>query len=244
VFEASVTGSYQRGRHGYTNLFATRQNNGLGNCCNTAPVIPFGYANVLIGYDGLDTRYKALYFTLDKNYTKSSGWGLNIAYTLSKAEQNGGDLFSLDGVTPDRYGWRPKAGDERHRIVVSGMVDLPLGFRFSTLTTLSSGAGYQVTDATNGFDTGALRLTTAYPVKNCIKGLFAFCEVNVSLAKDVKIAGGNLEAAVDVLNLFNNKNFKDFDTFMSATDPLVPGLIGSNTLTLPRRIQFRLGYRF
>jgi len=31
---------------------------------------------------------------------------------------------------------------------------------------------------------------------------------------------------------------------MSATDPLVPGLIGSNTLTLPRRIQFRLGYRF
>ncbi|MDF2386459.1 TonB-dependent receptor [Nostoc ellipsosporum NOK] len=244
VFEASVTGSYQRGRHGYTNLFATRQNNGLGNCCNTAPVIPFGYANVLIGYDGLDTRYKALYFTLDKNYTKSSGWGLNIAYTLSKAEQNGGDLFSLDGVTPDRYGWRPKAGDERHRIVISGMVDLPLGFRFSTLTTLSSGAGYQVTDATNGFDTGALRLVTAYPVKNCIKGLFAFCEVNASLAKDVKIAGGNLEAAVDVLNLFNNKNFKDFDTFMSSTDPLVPGLIGANTITLPRRIQFRLGYRF
>jgi len=245
VFEAAITGSYQRGRNGYTNLFATRQNNGLGNCCNTAPVIPFGYANVIIGYDGLDTRYKALYFTLDKNYTKSSGWGLNIAYTLSKAEQNGNDLFSLDGLTPDNYGWRPKAGDERHRIVISGMVDLPFGFRFSTLTTLSSGAGYQVTDATKGFDTGALRFTTAYPEKNCIEGLFAFCEVNVSLAKDFKILGrDNLEAAVDVLNLFNNKNFKDFDGFFSATDPLDPGRIGANTLTLPRRIQFRLGYKF
>ena len=87
-----------RGRNGYTNLFATRHNNGLGNCCNTAPVVPFGYANALIGYDGLDTRYKAIYFTLDKNYTEASGWGFNLAYTLSKGEQNGNDLFSLDGT--------------------------------------------------------------------------------------------------------------------------------------------------
>lgn len=245
IFEASVTGSYQRGRNGYTNLFATRQNNGLGGCCNTSTVVPFGYANVLIGYDGLDTRYKALYVTLDKNYTKSSGWGLNIAYTFSKAEQNGGDLFSLDALTPDGYGWRPRAGDERHRIVISGIVDLPIGFKLATITQLSSGAAYQITDGTRGSDSGASLLSAAYPVKNCIKGLFAFCEVNLTLSKNFKVLGGdNLEAAVDVLNAFNNKNFKDFDTFFSNTDPLIPGNIGANTITLPRRIQFRLGYRF
>ncbi len=245
VFQASVTGSYQRGRNGYTNLFATRQNNGLGNCCNTSTVVPYGYANVLIGYDGLDTRYKALFVTLDKNYTKSSGWGLNIAYTLSKAEQNGNDLFSLDGITPDAYGWRARPGDERHRVVISGMVDLPLGFSFSTVTQLGSGQAYQVTDATQGFDTGKLRITSAYPEKNCIEGLFAFCEVNLTLANRFKINGiGQVEAAVDILNAFNNKNFKDFDGFFSATDPLDPGRIGNNTITLPRRIQFRLGYKF
>jgi len=244
-FEASLTGSYQRGRNGYTHLFATRQNNGLGGCCNTSTVVPFGYANVLIGYDGLDTRYKALYFTLDKNYTRSSGWGLNIAYTLSKSEQNGGDLFSLDALTPDGYGWRPRAGDERHRLVISGIVDLPLGFKFATITQLGSGAAYQVTDGTRGSDSGASLLTASYPEKNCIEGLFAFCEVNLTLSKNFKILGGdNLEAAVDLLNAFNNKNFKDFDTYFSATDPLVPGNIGANTITLPRRVQFRLGYRF
>lgn len=247
-WQASVTASYIRGRNGYTHLFATRRDGGLGNCCDTSPVTPFGYSNVLIGFDGLDTRYKALYFTLDKNYSKASGWGLNIAYTLSKAEQNGNDLFSLDGVTPDAYGWRPKRGDERHRVVISGIVDLPWGLKFSTLTTLGSGQAYQVTDATDGFDTGRLRITSAYPKKNCLGDLFAFCEVNLTLAKQLSIMGKDdaFEVAVDVLNAFNSKNYAGFDEFMSATDPLNPadGAHATRVITLPRRIQFRAGYRF
>ncbi|MEG3175533.1 TonB-dependent receptor [Sphingomonas sp. RB3P16] len=254
IFEASLTASYQRGRNGYTNLFATRNNNGLGGCCNTGTVVPLGYSNVLIGYDGLDTRYKALYFTLDKNYTKASGWGFNLAYTLSKGEQNGGDLFSLDNITPDAYGWRPRDGDERHRLVLSGLVDLPLGFQFATLTTLGSGQAFRVTDGTNGSTSGFNDFSARYPQKNCLGGVFAFCEVNVTLSKKIPILGkDSLEASVDVLNLFANNNFSGFDDFFNntidpstgrITDPLDPARIGNNLLTLPRRIQFRLGYRF
>jgi hypothetical protein len=254
-WEASLTGSYIRGRNGYTNLWGTRQNNGLGNCCDNDllnRISALGYSQVLIGYDGLDTRYKALYFTLDKNYTKASGWGFNLAYTLSKGEQNGGDLFSLDGVTPDAYGWRPRTGDERHRIVLSGIVDLPLGFQFSTLSTFGSGQAYQVFDATNQNTTGA-RLTAAYPEKNCIKGLFAFCEVNVTLEKHIKVGvfgKDQFALALDVLNVFNNKNFSGFDGFLNNNqtppDPLDPAdAAHANTiLTLPRRIQFRASYKF
>jgi hypothetical protein len=216
-------------------------------------VVPFGYANALIGYDGLDTRYKAIYFTLDKNYSKASGWGFNLAYTLSKGEQNGNDLFSLDGTVPDSYGWRTRPGDERHRLVISGIVDLPWGVQFSTLSTFGSGQAYLVTDATNGFSNGQLRLTSAYPEKNCIKGVFAFCEVNVSLEKHIKLGlfgKDQFAVAVDVLNLFNNKNFKDFDGFFNnnpgSFDPLDPAdaVHAGNTLTLPRRIQFRASYKF
>ncbi|RZM08175.1 MAG: hypothetical protein EOP67_72095, partial [Sphingomonas sp.] len=62
-----------------------------------------------------------------------------------------------------------------------------------------------------------------------------------------------LEAAVDVLNAFNNNNFSGFDGFFNntvnpatgrVTDTLDPARIGTSLLTLPRRIQFRLGYRF
>ncbi|MFA6125192.1 carboxypeptidase regulatory-like domain-containing protein [Sphingomonas sp.] len=258
AWQVSVTGSYIKGRNGYTNLFATRTNNGLGNCCNTAPVVPFGYANALIGFDGLRTRYKALYVTVDKNYTKASGYGLNIAYTLSKAEQNGNDLFSLDGTTPDSYGFRARPGDERHRLVVSGIVDLPFGVQLSTLSTFGSGQAYAVTDATNGFDNGQLRIKSAYPEKNCIAGLFAFCEVNLSLEKHIDFRGlgkDQVSVAIDLLNAFNNKNFRDFDGFVNnaidpgtgqVSDPLDPAdaAHAGNTSTLPRRIQFRLGYRF
>jgi len=250
-WQASLTASYIRGRNGYTNLFATRNNNGLGDCCNTGPVIPFGYANALIGYDGLDTRYKAIYFTLDKNYTQASGWGFNLAYTLSKGEQNGNDLFSLDGVTPDAYGWRPKAGDERHRLVLSGIVDLPLGFQFAALSTFSSGAAYLVTDATNGFGINS-KITSAYPQKNCIKGVFAFCEVNLSLEKKFRFNGlgkDEFSIGIDLLNAFNNKNFAGFDGFINRNatpipDLLDPANIGNSLLTLPRRIQIRAGYKF
>ncbi|WP_260599994.1 TonB-dependent receptor [Sphingomonas endolithica] len=251
--QLSITGSYQRGRNGYTNLFATRRNGGQGPCCDTTPLAPFGYANALIGFDGLDTRYKALFVTIDKPYTRTSGWGVNVAYTLSKGEQNGGDLFSLDAPTPDQYGWRPRNGDERHRLVLSGIVDLPAGFQFSTLSTFGSGQAFRVTDGTNGATSGQNEFSARYPGKNCIGGILAFCEVNLTLKNTVRVLGGEAEVAVDLLNAFNNKNFSGFDDFFNnqinpatgrVVDTLDPAEIGRDLLTLPRRVQFRVGYRF
>ena len=255
IFRTSLTASYIRGRNGYTTLWATRKNNGLGDCCDTALANSYGYDNVLIGYDGLDTRYKAIYFTIDKDYTQASHWGVNINYTLSKGEQNGGDLFSLDGVTPDAYGWRPRAGDERHHVVVSSIVDLPFGFQFSTLSTFGSGQAFQVFDATNPVRNV---IRSAYPQKNCIGGVFAYCEVNLTLQNKVKLFGSHeVSVAVDLFNAFNNKNFSGFDGYVNnqqvtdatgthAADPLNPANAqnATTTLTLPRRIQFRVGYRF
>ncbi|WP_309660901.1 TonB-dependent receptor domain-containing protein [Sphingomonas sp.] len=241
----SVTGSYIRGVHGYTHLFATRRNGGTGDCCDTAIANANGFANVLIGFDGLDTRYKGLYVTMDKPYTRASGWGVNIAYTLSKAEQNGNDLFSLDKVTPDDWGFRPRPGDERHKVVVGAMIDAPYGFRVSTLSQFGSGAAYQIQDQTAGSDINLRQFRSGYPDKNCFGGLFAFCEVNLTVENELKIyRGTTINLAVDFLNVFNSTNFAGFDDFVSPTDPLLEPKIGNRLITLPRRIQFRAGFRF
>ena len=58
-----------------------------------------------------------------------------------------------------------------------------------------------------------------------------------------------------MLNAFDNKNFSGFDGFFNSTinpangqviDPLLPANAANaaNLLTLPRRVQFRVGYRF
>ncbi|WP_336511914.1 TonB-dependent receptor [Sphingomonas arenae] len=242
---ASVTGSYIRGKNGYTHLFATRQNGGTGNCCDVALANSFGYANVLIGSDSLDTRYKALFVTLDKPYTVASGWGLNVAYTLQKAEQNGNDLFSLDRVTPDDFGFRDKAGIERHTLVIGGLVDLPWGLKASTLTKLGSGQAYQ-TFFTTDFAVQNNVIGAAFPDKNCL-GLFARCEVDVTLEKEFALFGSHRATlALDVFNLFNNKNYTSFNSFVCCGQPPENFNFGEPNalLTLPRRLQLRAAYRF
>lgn len=245
---ASVTGSYIKGQNGYTHLFATRNDGGLGNCCNTALANAAGFGNVLIGFDGLDTRYKALYVTLDKPYNRFDGWGVSLAYTLQKAEQNGNDLFSLDKVLPQDYGFRDKAGVERHAIVLSGLVDLPWGIKFSTLTKLGSGQAYQVFDANTApyFDVNTNVIRSAFPEKNCI-GIFARCEVDITFEKEFGIAKDHaLSFAIDIFNLFNNKNYTAFGGFVCCGAPPSNFRFGEPNalLTLPRRIQFRAAYRF
>jgi hypothetical protein len=254
-WQASATTSYIRGKNGYTHLFATRRAN--GDCCFVDVVRSFGFGNILIGTDSLDTRYKALYLTLDKPYSKGSGWGFGAAYTLSKSEQNGNDLFSLDKATPDDYGFRNKAGDERHRLVLNGILDLPAGFRISSLSQFGSGAAFNVFDARNGDGINQREITSFFPVKNCIKGIFAFCEVNVTLENNIKVFGdATVNVAVDFLNVFNNKNYggytdrvnnRNFEIttdFTAVNTPALEFLRPSNLQTLPRRIQLRAGFRF
>ena len=242
-WNASVTGSYIKGVNGYTNLFATR--NPDGSCCNTDSARANGFGNVLIGYNGLSTRYKAVFVTLEKPYTKRSGWGFNAAYTLSKGEQNGNDLFSLDKPTPQEYGYRPRPGDERHKLVLSGMVDLPAGFRVSTLSQFGSGAAYQIFDARQGFNIGQTRIISAYPQGSCLATLLPYCEINFTVENNIKVShGASINLAVDFLNVFNNKNFSGFNGFVGPGDSIQEQTVGYSSLTLPRRIQLRAGFRF
>ena len=247
-WSASATVSYIRGKNGYTHYFGNRANSGVGGCCDGTLSNPLGYSNVLIGVDDLKTRYKALYLTLDKNYTVASGWGLNIAYTLQDAEQNGNDLFSLDKYTAAAYGYRDKAGIERHSLVISGLVDLPWGIKFSALSKFGSGQAYQVFESTVEplFDPRTNQIYSQFPKKNCL-GFLARCEVDITFAKAfTTFPGHELELAFDVFNLFNNKNYTSFGGFVCCGGSQADFRVGEPNalLTLPRRLQLRAAYRF
>lgn len=130
---ASYAGS--RSKNGYTYIW-----NNFPCCVHPAP----DFAEVLISDASKRGWYDAFLLSVNKAYTGSSPWGMTLAYTYGKARGTGGDLFSLDYINVNAYPKHPTQFDERHRIVVSGIVGLPWEFKLSTLLTLGTGTGFTI----------------------------------------------------------------------------------------------------
>ena len=132
----SVTYTGTRSRNLFTFIFGTRRPD--GTCCLPVP----GFSNILISDpDGRKAWFDGLYVQLDRPYGVRRGtkYGYSVTYTLGKAEQTGGDLFSLDFPRVADYPRYPTGSDERHRLVLTGIVGLPYGFIASTFITLGIG---------------------------------------------------------------------------------------------------------
>ena len=142
----SVTYSGMRSRDLFTFIRGNRRPD--GTCCLTVP----GYSNILISDpDGRKAWYDGLYVQIDRPYgVGGSRYGYSLTYTLGQSEQTGGDLFSLDFPTAADYPRYPTNTDERHRLVLTGIVGLPWDFLASTFITLGSGTPYTITDESRG----------------------------------------------------------------------------------------------
>jgi hypothetical protein len=228
---ASLTYANIQGHNGFTWIFGTRRPD--GSCCLAVP----GFANILISEATKRQWYEAIYLQLDKPYSASSNWGASLAYTYAEAEQNGGDLFSLDYPSVDDYPRYPTSTDERHRIVLSGIVGLPWDILASTLLTLGTGLPFTITDESLGAGPNERRVLRNQGEP---EGTFPYTSWDVRLEKDFPI-GSVVRAGViaEVFNLTNHHNYGCYDGFiptLPATNPRFG--IGNCTIDQPRRFQF------
>ena len=90
----------------------------------------------------VNTHYDGLLLSLDKRFARH--FQFHSAYTLSKAMNYANDdqiPFANGPVDPNdpnrEYG--PTPNDQRHRLVLAAIVDLPYGFRMSPIWTIASG---------------------------------------------------------------------------------------------------------
>ena len=90
----------------------------------TTPLIN-GYGLATAISNARESKYNAIYATVDKPYTKESGWGGGIAYTgvLTSKEKGlgGGGGFNFDYPNIPAQFFVPNAGDEKHRLVINGI---------------------------------------------------------------------------------------------------------------------------
>ena len=235
-----------RSENGFTFIRGNRRAD--GTCCtNVAP-----FDNAFISSDDKKTWYDAVYVTLSKPWTGASRWAASLAYTYAEAEQNGGDLFSLDFPTVADYPRYPTATDERHRVVISALAGLPWEFRVGTLINLGSGFPYHIDDASRGFGPNefVFRRNAGRPEREnfIIPDAFAFRTMDLRLEKDFKIGPGELGLIAEAFNVFDFENYGCYDGFIRPiTDPAGPNPTFGQPRCLVepgRRYQFGMKYAF
>jgi len=184
------------------------------------------YGRINVWTDEGNSWYDAMYLTVDKPYRPGS-YGFNISYTLSKTDAEFDNTIYygyLYYTSLDFLKRAPSTLDERHRISISTIFDLPYGFLFSAWGTFATGRPYLVflgVDAnndgvlTNDYPSGGRNAGRVPGQSFIFKHVFAERNVNVRVSKVFKYRGYNIELMVDVFNVFNWTNYGGYVGNMS-----------------------------
>jgi hypothetical protein len=244
-FNASVSYNGSHGFNGYSYDFALVHNDANNN--TTSFNIP-AYSNVLVGNNDVRSWYSAMYLTLDRPYQRSMlskwGWGAGIAYTLSKAETEGNDLFSYPQVTAGLNARHAIPGvDQRHQIVGNFVTDIPYawGIQFSGFVTVASGLAYIRNQLE---DTNVPGVRANVPLS---AGRTPWQkDVDLRLRKDfLAFRGNNIGVTASVFNVFNTQNLSGYTGYVGAPGDPNPTYGLATTVAIdPRRVQVGVQYDF
>ena len=246
-------------KDGFAYLLGNRRPDGTFFPANAPPNSPFGfpppgYGSIIIGTNGLETREDVAHAKLTKRYTEFSPWSLTATYTYTEAEENRefGETFSLDFPSLDDYPFIRSSGVPRHRLVMTGSVEAPLGlvlsgkFLLQSPTFLKGFINQQeppferlvvgTVAESNGWRWGARQLDLAVTK-----------EFGLPFVRD----DTTIWVRADVLNVLNDRNYTVFnsnanDTERTENSPTVFGeRIGFGTGGYPpRTLKVSAGFRF
>ncbi|MEW6455110.1 MAG: TonB-dependent receptor [Acidobacteriota bacterium] len=203
-------------------------------------VLTTKYGRINVWTDEANSWFNSFYLTIDKPY-KQGSWGFQVAYTLGWADSEWDNTIYygyLYYTNPQFLKKAPSNIDERHRVSISGIVDLPLGFQLSSWGTFSTGRPYLV--YTGKDDNKDSVLTNDYPPEGRnAKRAPSTKILNLRLSKNFTFKGYSLMAFVDAFNVFNWKNFGGYVGNM-----LSPKFGVGTTAGAPRQIQLGLRTSF
>ncbi len=234
----------------------------LGGYAKQSPIDPLwngppGFGTLILGDFVGQAKTNSVFAKLEKPYTRSSGWSAHFAYTYSDARTTSkewnNDIFDWTYGRAGARGLNPSILVDEHRLVAAAVADnlLPWGMTISAKATWASGMPRRLTNCTGGFD-------TANGQVGCVstKGdATGFRQVDLSIAKELKIVGSTFTLRGDVLNLFNTTNYGGFDDWVGAkAGPGNPAnYLGGDNLNLgkpnstrgdSRTLRLAIGYKF
>ena len=223
-------------------------NGGFGNTNALDPLwggAPRNYGSLILGTFAGENKATSLFLSLEKPYTQASGWSMTVAYTYTDAKTTNhewsDDIFDW-AYGKSTYGFNPSKDAEKHRLVVGGLLDkLPWDLQLSGKLTLGDGQPRRVPDCHTGFPgpTGCRAVA---------RGSDTFKQLDLALAKNFKVYGGELQVRLDVLNLFNTANWGYYNDWVGGPSTPPKNALGGDNPDFDTRTgvrgtmrQFKLG---
>ena len=174
-----------------------------------------GYGTLILASNGIQTRLNSLLVSLDKTYTRDSGWGMTLAYTFSAASENRGHAYEsdehylFDYPNLDGVGFTRSLGLARHRLVATGIYDAIWGITISGKLTLASPTPKEAVNCHNAADFDHCFFDPFTP-----HGNIGYKQLDLAVQKEWD-TGHSVKFRIrgDLLNAFNWRNYTDYDTW-------------------------------
>ena len=103
-----------------------------------------GIGTFITGTNGVGSRATQLLLSAQKPFTEESKWGTTIAYTYTRAKENrqnianNDETYQFDYANLSDYGWHQSTGVPRHRLVATGIYELPWHLTLSSKLSLAT----------------------------------------------------------------------------------------------------------
>jgi outer membrane receptor protein involved in Fe transport len=223
-----------------------------------------GFGALIVGNNGIETKTNQVLLSMEKPYTRDSGWSASLAYTYTDAKQNRdiNEHYSFDAATIHDYPFILSNAAAKHRFVAAGSIDGPWDLTFAAKLTLATPtprndimcfADIQPNGNYCG-PAGAAPGSTPLPGDPNAIGpqrfwfggkIFGYRDIDFQVTKNFYLSDTlNLYVRLDVLNVFNFKNYADYITGVSNNAYVVGFNRIGNVNFVPRELKLTAGFRF
>ncbi len=211
MWTAEVGYSHIVSKDGFAYLLGNRQPDGsFFTASGGSPFgfAPPGYGSIIIGDNGLYTRSDSGYVKLNKRYTEASPWNIAATYTYTDAVENRnfGEVFSLDFPSLADYTVKTSSGLRRHRLVVAGAADTPIGLTISGKFQIASPPYLNNFSRFPGQDPAL--------VVSAIEASRGFRQLDLALTQNIPLRfltdESRMYVRLDIINAMNDRNYNSF----------------------------------